>query len=178
MAKRDLSGFLDDTIEYESVVSSSYPDGKTYVVRSPSSKTGVWLTALAELGLRAARGGDVDEADLDSLKLDDEQEITLYKHVLGSVYDEMIADGVPWTTLQKHGEDAYIYFAMSPQMADAALENLGKEQPQPNRATRRTTPRRGGSKSSPASGGIPARTRGQASIPSSTSPTVPAAEAV
>lgn len=178
MAQRDLSEFFDDSLEYTNVKSKAYPDGKTYRIASPDAKTGVWLAALAEVGVRAAAGADIAAEDLNSLKLDDDEEISLYQRVMGPVYDELIEDGVPWTVLQKIGEDAYIYFALSPEVADASLEGSGNQPARPNRAKRRTAQKTAGSKSSRASTATPALTLpDQVSLPSSTSPNEPAAAA-
>lgn len=169
MADRDLSAFFDEGLTYTAVPSKAFPapEGKAYRVSSPDAKTGLWLNATAQFGQMAATGAKLTESALARLRLDDDEERDFYQRVLGAAFDEMIDDGVDWMLLQKIGQDAYLNFAMSEQAADAALERLGKAQPRPNRATRRTTQRKAGSKSSRASTGTQARTRGRASTPSS-----------
>jgi hypothetical protein len=181
MALRDLQAFLeDDGLEYPLQASafgdpSKHPDGKTYRVPSPDAKTGLWLTALADLGVRASQGGDLAPDDLASLKLDDDKERSLYQRVLGPVYDEMVADGVKYTALQTVAQDAYLCFAMSSEIADGALESLGKAQP--NRRQRRAAKRPAGPRSRRASTGSATPTPPPGSTGSSTSPAEPGAAA-
>lgn len=176
MAKRNLSEFFDDGLEYEGIPSSKFPDGKSYRVASPDAKVGLWLQSMAELATVATTGANLTESARKRLILDDDEERNLYERVLGATWDEMLEDGVAWMLLQKIGQDAYIYFAMSEQHANAALERLGEGRARPaNRATRRTAKKTAGSKSKKASGATRARTRARASTPSSTSPSEPEA---
>jgi hypothetical protein len=195
MALRDLGAFLeDDGLEYPLRAASfedpsKHPDAKhddgtyakKYKVPSPSAKVGLWLTALADIGVKANSGGEVSPADLAAIKLDDDEERTLYQRVLGGAYDEMLADGVKWTVLQRIGQDAYLCFAMSTQVADSAL-SLGEAPARPNRATRRTAKKTAGSRSPRASTAATGSARAATSRTSgsSTSPTAPegTAEAV
>lgn len=184
MALRDLQSFLeDDGLEYPLPASSfgdpaRYSQGKTYKVPSPDAKTGLWLTATVDLIARVVQGADGDAEpsaeEVASLKLDDNEEASLYKRVLGPVYDEMIADGVKWTVLQKVGQDAYLCFAISSEQADVALQSLGKAQP--NRQQRRAAARTAGRKSRRASTAT-TPTPSPADSGSSTSPTAPEAAA-
>lgn len=186
MALRDLQAFLeDDGLEYPLPTTAfgdpkKFPVGKTYRVPSPDAKTGLWLTATVDLIARVVRGaGDGQAApspdEVASLKLDDDEEASLYKRVLGSVYDEMIADGVKWTVLQKVGQDAYMCFAVSSEQADAVLQSLGKAPT--NRAGRRAATRTAGPRSRRASTATEIPTPPPASTGSSTSPAEPGATA-
>jgi hypothetical protein len=186
MALRDLGAFLeDDGLEYPLPAASfrtkpgeepRFPDGKTYKVPSPDARTGLWLTGLADTAMAALRGGAMTAGERERLKLDDDEEKSLYQRVLGPVYDEMIADGVSWTALQKVGQDAYLTFAMSEQIADAALAGQGEAKARPNRATRRAAKKTAGRKSAPASGAA-TRTPSPAATGSSTSPRGPEEQA-
>lgn len=151
---RDLSEFLDEGLVYplpasaftvEAGAEPRFPDGKTYTVPSPDAKNGLWLTAMADLAVKATTGGKVSDADLNRLKLDDDEERTFYQRVLGTAYDEMLADGVKWTALQTIGRDAYLCFAMSQDAADRVLAQTlagqGEALARANRATRRATTR-------------------------------------
>lgn len=178
MATRDLSAFFEDgALTYPGVPSTAHPAGKTYTVPSPDAKTGAWLSAIADLGVMAANGAKLSEQDASQLKLDDDKQRTFYQRVLGSAYDEMLADGVSWAMLQLVGDDAYLCFGMDEDVADLVLASLGKAQARENRATRRlaktqaTAPKTAGSKSGRASTATRARTRSPASTRSSTSPT-------
>jgi len=207
MAVRDLAQFFeDDGLDYPFRPSyfETGPDGASgfpkdrmcrkadcdidgvhghYTVESPSAKTGLWLTALNDIAAMASAGVDLSADDVARIKLDDDGEKTLYQRVLGATYDEMLADGLKWTWLQRYGQDAYRCFATSQAAADAALLAGQGEQPaRANRATRRAAKRTAGRKSSRASTagtgsarGRPSRTSG-----SSTSPNGPeeAVEAV
>lgn len=179
MTERDLSAFFDDgALDYPGVPSRAHPEGKTYRVPSPDAQTGLWLATLADIGRKAAVGGTLTKLEEASLKLDDEQEQTLYQRVLGNAYDEMLADGVPWTVLKRIHDDAYMCFAMDQDLADSILDNLGKLKARSNRALKKTksTPRKtAGSKSAPVSTGTPDLTQSQASTLSLTSPSAPEA---
>ena len=184
MALRDLAAYLeDDGLEYPLPASSfeepeKFPEGKTYRVPSPSAKVGLWLTGLNDIAVRAAAGVELDDTDLAKLRLDDDEEKTLYQRVLGPVYDEMIADGVIYTALQKVGRDAYLCFAFSQDSADAALAGMGEAAARATRATRRRTAKKtGGSKSRRAStaGTGSGRAVTSPASGSSTSPNEPAA---
>lgn len=183
MATRDLSAFFDDgTLEYPGVPSSAHPEGKTYKVKSPDAKTGVWFASIAELGVKAANGTAMSADDAAKLILDDDEEMTWYQRVLGAAYDEMLTDGVSWVLLQRIGDDAYLYFGLDQDVADVALASSGKAIARANRATRRaatksTARKPAGSKSARASTGTQGRTRSRASTPSSTSPSGPRGEA-
>lgn len=133
MAVRDLSAFLDDDALELPI------DGVTYLIPSPDAKTGLWLTALADLGVAAATGTAIDKDDLGKLKLDNDEEQSFIARVLGSGYDQMVAGGVSWVKIQRASRYAFVYFAIGPEQADAALVSgrLMGEAPAPNRSTRR-----------------------------------------
>lgn len=133
MAIKDLSSYLgDDAIDFPI-------DGKTYRVESPDAKTGLFLASLANVGVKAASGADVGQADVDKLNLDDDEEHDLMEMVLGDTLAELIADGVKWTKIQRLNKYCFIYFAIGEDAADEALKSgaLTGEAPAPNRAARR-----------------------------------------
>jgi len=133
MAVKDLSSFLDDD-------ALEFPiGGKTYRVESPDAKTGLFLSSLANIGVNAAGGGQVSEADLEKLDLDDVEERDFMKMVLGDTLDELIFDGVSWVKIQKLSRYCFIAFAIGVEAADDAQASgtLSGEAPAPNRAARR-----------------------------------------
>lgn len=133
MALKDLSSFLDDD-------AIDFPiDGKTYRVESPDAKTGLFLASLANVGVKAASGADLGQTDIDKLDLDDDEEHDLMRMVLGDTLDELLADGVKWTKIQRLNKYCFIYFAIGEDAADEALKSgaLAGEAPAPNRAARR-----------------------------------------
>lgn len=181
MPIRDLSTFFDDGLDYPGVPSREHPGGKTYHVPAPEAIEGLRMTALAQIGTRAAAGIPVTTEDLASLQLNDGEEHDFYTRVLTApVLEEMKADGVKWPMVTLIAQDAYLNFAMSPDAADAVLAGLGKPQARTNRATRRAgqrTPKKtAGSKSSRVSSGTPDRTRSQGSTRSSKTPGAKAAD--
>ena len=181
--QHDLSeviAFLDEGHEYVGIKSERHPEGRTYRVPPPNAQTGLWLSTLAELGTVAASGGNLSAQDVADLTFDDDEEKPFYRRVLGSAYDEMVADKVSWPALQAIGKHAFLTFTMSQEMADLELQTaLGKARsrtvPAPAKRTpaKRTAKRTGGSASPTASGGTRARTPAKASTRSSTSPTAP-----
>jgi hypothetical protein len=136
-----LNDFLNDDPIVVPIKSEKYPDGKVYRVPSPDFQTGLSLTALTNLGMRAAQGETIGPDDAESLELDDDDERDLYVRLFGSTYDEFIEDNVPWVAIQRLGQYALIYFGMSPQAANEALNKgaLLGEAARPNRAQRRKT---------------------------------------
>lgn len=127
------------------IPSRDYPEGKRYRVPSPDADTGIRLAGLAEIARKAQGGIKVKEADVAKLNMNDAEEREFAEQVLGSCYDEMRADGVAWTTIQKIMQYAYIYFAMGQDVAEkAAREGLftgGKVRRPANRAERRAAVR-------------------------------------
>lgn len=142
MAVKDLSSYLDDDALEITV------DGKTYRVESPDAKTGLFLASLANIGVNAASGGQVSDADLERLDLDDVEERDFMKMVLGDTLDELIYDGVKWTKIQRLARYCFIAFAIGEEAADDALKNgtLSGEAAAPNRAARRAASRGGATK--------------------------------
>lgn len=142
MAIKDLSSYLDDdTLQFPI-------DGKTYTVQSPDAKTGLWLSSLANVGVKAAGDQQVTEAELEKLQLNDDEERDFAQQVLGKTYDELIFDGVPWVKIQKLIRYCFVAFAIGIEAADEALANgaLSGEAGAPNRAARRAASRGGATK--------------------------------
>lgn len=175
MATRDLSAFFDDgALDYPAVPSTAHPGGRTYRVPAPDAKLGLWFAAIAETAVRKSNGGEVSAESAAALELDDDQERSWHQKVLGTAYEEMVADGVSWPMLQHVSADAYLCFGLGEDVANVLLAVQGKAAARLNRASRKSTaPKTVGSKSPRASGDIPAPTRKRASTRSSTSQTVP-----
>lgn len=137
----DLEGFLsDDSIKVE-VKTKNFPDGKTYTIPSPDAKTGLWLSGMAQLGVKASQEPDsVTEEEVRQLQLEGPEEESFIKLVLGTAYDELFEDGASWVQIQRLGQYAFAYFAVSPDAANKGAEGIfqGKAET-PNRATRRST---------------------------------------
>lgn len=122
MAFADLDEFFDDALRLPI-------GGKEYVIPSPDAATGLHVQRL----FAAAEGAGADTADLD-----DEAEADLYRRVLGGVYDEMVANGLPWSRLRMAGLTALVWVAGGVESAEAFWAAGGRpEAPGPNRASRR-----------------------------------------
>jgi hypothetical protein len=150
MARLQLGAFLDDdAIETPPIPSRAHPDGHVYRVESPSASIGLKLAAMASLGFRASAGQPLTDADREQLQLDDDEERDLYRMVLGDTYQQMLVDGVSWVRLQRLGTYLFLYFGMSPEVAQQTLEAgaLSGEAEAPNRATRRAAKKATPSKS-------------------------------
>jgi len=135
MAYRDLGAFLaDDALEVP-------VDGKVYRIASPDAKTGLWLTALANLGEREVAGERLTPDEIAALRLDDGDEQDFIRKVLGRTVDELVADGVSWVKVQRISRYAFYYFAIGPEAADhltasGALSGEARA-PRQSRAARR-----------------------------------------
>jgi len=144
MPRLDLADFLDDDALEIELASAKHPGGKVYTIPSPDATTGIFLTAMANLGIRAAKGDkDLTEADVKSLKLNDAEEKDLVEVVLGTAYQELIDDGISWEKIRRLSQYAFAYYAMGPQAAVKGVESgafTGKA-PEKNRAARRSSTR-------------------------------------
>lgn len=132
----DLSDFLDDDALPVTL------RGKTYFIPSPSAETGLKLAAIANIGAKVKAGMEVPESQLQSLKLNDDDEQVFIKLVLGTAGEEMIADRISWVALGRIAQYAFTHFAISAETARKGLEAgvfAGKAQgpTAPNREARR-----------------------------------------
>ncbi|MGY1773502.1 DUF7426 family protein [Blastococcus sp. SYSU D00813] len=115
--------------------------GKQYRVPEYSAEVGVRVEILLATGRRVLEGGQPRERDRQML--DDEQEQDLYRDVLGSAYDQLLAD-VSWPMLRHCALTAMYHFNVSEQVAEAhwnsGAAEAGKAASRSSRpATRRTT---------------------------------------
>lgn len=133
----DLSEFLT---ENDLVVQGLGP--RDYSIPAPDAETGLKYTALANVAKKAARGDDLADIDLQSLKLDDAEEKEFTDQILGArVLAEMVEDNLPWPAITRTAQYAFTHFAVSPEAARKAFEMgafSGKAQTPTNRAARRT----------------------------------------
>lgn len=128
MTFRDLDEFFDDSLRLPI-------GGKEYVVPSPNAETGLWCQGMLAAGVAVHAGRQPEGI----AELDDEQENNLYQRVLGPVWGELQADGVPWTRIRHAGITAFLWAAGNEDLASAFWESGGRgEAPAPNRKARRT----------------------------------------
>ncbi|KJK50271.1 hypothetical protein UK23_11405 [Lentzea aerocolonigenes] len=136
MAFVDLSEVLDADL--------SLPyKGKTYVVPPVDAETGLRFQRLAAVAAQAAKAAESGEAfNPDDIALDDDQEADLFERALGPVYDEMLADRVPWPVLKVAGMTAWLDAAFNRETAEAYWNAAGSpNQTAGNRTTRRAADR-------------------------------------
>lgn len=179
MATFDLSEFLeDDSLVLEGIRSEKHPDGKAYRFTSPSAKKGLWLKNLIEFGVKANLGIEASPGEVGKLSLDDDEEMDLYRDVMGDTLTELLDDGVSWSRVQQVFGLLLGHYGMGRGIDNALKEHSGEAGARPNRAARRsasktsTKPTRqakAGSSSKTATTATPARTRARTSTRSSTS---------
>jgi hypothetical protein len=117
--------------------------GKTYSVPEPGVKEGLYLQAIVDTGeslaisaaiasaenRRARRGGGAAGSvvtDSNRVILSDSEERTVYQLALGSVYDEMVADGVSWPRLKHAGMTAVICWTRGLESAERYWAGYGQ----------------------------------------------------
>jgi hypothetical protein len=172
VATYSLGEFLeDDSIVLEDIPSKKAPKGKAYRFASPDFETGLWLKNLIEFGQRVALGGEVRDSDTERLNLDDDEEVDLYRRVMGDTFEQLRTDGVSWGHVQKVFQLLLKHWGTGQDVAATLREAAGEAEAQPNRTARRASARSSsptaGSKSSRASTATKARTAAKASTRSS-----------
>lgn len=99
--------------------------GKVYTIPPADAELGRSAQALVAVGGRIAQGGELDDHDRQVLG-EAGDEIALYQRLLGPVYDEMSADGVPWRALKHAAMTALIDNAVDRDNAERFWATLGK----------------------------------------------------
>lgn len=126
MAFQALAELLDETLQL--------PIGETvYTVPAPSAEVGLRTQAIVNAAAAAADGGHVDEEILS-----DAAERDLYRDVLGTAYDDLLAAGVSWPVLKHCAITAMVWIAQDRGAAETYW-NAGGDPSRlaPNRAARR-----------------------------------------
>ncbi|KOX16574.1 MULTISPECIES: DUF7426 family protein [unclassified Streptomyces] len=108
--------------------------GRHYAVPAPSAEVGLRTQALVHAAAVAADGGRADET-----VLSDAAERDHFRDVLGTAYDEMLADGVSWPAL-KHAALTCMVWIAQDKVAAERFWNSGGDPNRlaPNRAARRS----------------------------------------
>jgi hypothetical protein len=135
----DLSEFLT---ENDLVIHGLGP--RDYTVPAPDVERGLRYNALSAIAIRVNRGETVTREEMESLRLNDDEERQFAIEILTQeVVDQMAEDGLPWPAVTRTAQYAYTHFAISPEAAKKAFEAgvfSGKGlTPPTNRAARRTT---------------------------------------
>ncbi|MFF4701245.1 DUF7426 family protein [Streptomyces chattanoogensis] len=120
----------------------------TYTVPAPSAEIGLRVQALINAAAVAADGGEADEQ-----VLADAAERDLYRDVLGSAHDQLVADGVSWPVLKHCAITAMVWIAQDTEAAERYW-NAGGDPSRlaPNRETRRAQQQSGAASSTPSRG--------------------------
>ncbi|WP_439676002.1 DUF7426 family protein [Embleya sp. MST-111070] len=109
---------------------------RVYVVPAPSAEIGLRTQALIHAAAVAADGGRIDEE-----VLGDAAERDLYREVLGTAHDEMLAAGVKWPALKHAAITAMVWIAQDRAAAEIYWNSGGDpNRAAPNRAARRANP--------------------------------------
>lgn len=112
--------------------------GKVYAVPPVSAELGPRLQVVVAAGIDVAQGNEVGNDD--RKVLDDLGEQQLYRDVLGPVYDEMVADKVPWPALKHAALTVMIDSVTNRDTAESFWQNLGKP-PAAKRAAKKPSDR-------------------------------------
>lgn len=121
--------------------------GRRYTIPPPSAELGVRVQNIVQAAAVAAQGGDVNTEILG-----DAAEGDLFRDVLGSAHDDMIANGVKWPALKHAARTAIVWIAQDKATAEHVWTSGGDpSRLAPNRQERR---RSGGANTTknPASG--------------------------
>jgi len=112
--------------------------GKVYRIEAVDAETGLRLQKLISVGVKAYTDKEFNEKDLELVG--DDEETDFFRSVLGTTYDELLADKISYPGLKAIASLAMIW---TTQGFDAAQQYFlaGGKAPAPNRATRRTATR-------------------------------------
>lgn len=155
----EFTDFMDDAdgdggFDSPRMPSPAHPQGRSYRIPSPDAKTGLRLTALADMSLKQSRGIAIDELDVKRLRISDDDEREFLGQVLSpGVLEQMIEDGVKWEHARRLAMYAFVRFGISKDAADEAAKNglLSGKAAAPNRAARRTKKKKSTTSASPGS---------------------------
>lgn len=102
--------------------------GKTYIVRSPDAKTGLFVQAMMLAAAQVRAGGNVDDDTISSVVLNDDDERDLHERVLGDAYQQMLDDAVPWHLLKAAGVTTVLWITQGRVTAESYW-NEGSDAP-------------------------------------------------
>lgn len=109
--------------------------GTVYRVPAPSAEIGLRTTAIMQAAAAAADGGKADEQ-----VLADAAERDLYRDVLGTAHDAMVADGVEWPALKHAAITSMVWIVQNKDAAERYWNSGGDpSRLAPNRAARRNS---------------------------------------
>jgi hypothetical protein len=127
-------------------------NGKVYGLPPIDAELGPRLQALVSAGVDVAQGRGLSDGDQEVL--DDLGERALFRDILGDVYDEMVADKVPWTALKLAAMTSMFDAVLDRKTAEKYWETQGKP---PARTAKRATKATGSPTKRVSSGGTTSR---------------------
>lgn len=113
--------------------------GKVYRVPSCDGELGMWCQRLMGAALVIQQGGQAPP-EMPSLTIDGDDEMALYRRLLGPVWDELHRDGVSWDRIQLVAQTSFIWAGAGRTEAER-FWNSGGSDPKavlPNRKARRS----------------------------------------
>ena len=119
---------------------------RDYTIPLASAELGLWCQTIATARSR----DDIDEDALPELP----GKLTLAQRVLGTAYEQMCDDGVPFAHMEFAAHTAFIWITLGEEQAQAYWESGGDPnavRPVTNRAERRAAERAGGTSTDAAS---------------------------
>lgn len=122
MAFKQLEEFFDASITLPI-------NGKDYEIQSPDAETGIFCQRLMAGAATVMTGQEISDKDAEKLRLDDDEESDLYQRLLGSVWDELFADQVPWTLIKHAGSTALVWVTQSREDAEEFWSQGPKKDP-------------------------------------------------
>lgn len=125
-------------------------NGRVYVLPPISAELGPRVQALIDYGIDIVVGHETNEDEAAEV-LDDLAERDLYKEVLGTVYDAMQADGVPWAALKHAAMTSIIDATRNREEAEQYWERLGKPETPVKQPADRQAPKATATRTSKAS---------------------------
>lgn len=131
-----LGELLDEYIELP-VPIGDRKDGnvKTYHIDSPSGRDGLKIEQITQIAITLATGGE----DLNTEMMDDDEERSMFKLLLGDKYEEMLEDGVKWAWLRHAALTCLMWVSSGLTTAERYWASAGDpERMAPNRAARRS----------------------------------------
>ncbi len=147
-----LGELLDEFIELPVPIGDG-EDRKVrmYRIESPSGRDGLKVERITSVAMQLAMGGE----NINTNVLDDDEEIDLYRTLLGKQYDQLLEDGVKWSWLRHVALTTLMWVSSGMGPAEKYWKAAGDpERLAPNREARRSkqqagsaaetsTPRRG-----------------------------------
>lgn len=100
--------------------------GKVYKVWPPSAAVGLSLHMKLAAGIAQSAGIELDDATLRDIEIDDENLPAFGRQCLGPAYDEMVADGVSHTQLERAVATAFMAWTVDREAAEIYWNTAGK----------------------------------------------------